>query len=133
MGLFPIALGLVVLAIFLLPSLSHNSRPDLVESISTAVLFLIGILLSAQMSGVSLRFTATTVEQHSLFGKKILPLDGLRGRRQVVRDTGEGKMRSLQIVPQNSQLKPIEFTRSYGLDEAFHIWFQSLPDLGQLK
>jgi hypothetical protein len=77
----------------------------------------------------SLRFTTDAVEKRSILTVVSIPLDHIRGRRQIAAGGDGENVRFFVIVPSHRSLPTIKCAEYHEFDDAFYDWFQSLPDL----
>lgn len=132
-ALFPVLFG-IVLTVVALGMDSHTSPTS--RMITWLVVFLFiatGIPLTAYTLSARVQFTQNSVEQRTLFSRRTLALDAIRGRRNYSISTTEGIEALRSLVPNDSALKEMDLSRKYKFDETFLAWFNSLPDLGKPK
>ena len=96
-----------------------------------AIVFMtVGIGLTVNFFNTTITFTAEAVELRTIFGRKKLPLSGIRGRREYeVHGVEGGITRYLKLVPNDGRLPTLDFMKHYTFDDAFYQWFYELPDL----
>ena len=82
-----------------------------------------------------IRVSDHAIELYGLSGTRSLPIDKIRGRRRYY-DPGDAESPGVWHVvfeSNNDQFPTIDVEEVYNFDDAFYQWFQSLPDIDQLK
>jgi len=132
------ALALLFLAFgcFFAIGVSVKAAVELAEpeplNVLIAILFvLVGIGWTTYTFNVTVTLSEDGITHRNLLGQKRLPLNGIRGRRECVVRGGDppGATRYLKLEPEDDRLPSISFGKNYNFDEAFYMWFNSLPDL----
>lgn len=95
---------------------------------SSAVL-LGGAVMTASAFTAKFEISADSVEIGSVFGKKKLALDAIRGRRQYA--TGSGRLTTIhfKLEPKDNGSVGLTFQNDFNFDDQFWLWFDQLPDL----
>jgi hypothetical protein len=115
--------------VLLVELVSGTSDPNPMALPLGALFLVVGIGMAIYAFTASVSFTQSTVEHRTIFSRKELPLDEIKGRREVVDKGKGGNTRYLRLVPGDDQLSTLEFSKNYTFDDAFYRWFYSLPDL----
>jgi hypothetical protein len=70
------------------------------------------------------------IELRTVFSRRRMPFDKIRGRRQYLSsDTEGGSTRYLKLESNEQTLPKLKFQKSYSFDQYFYDWFNRLPDL----
>jgi len=114
------------------PALDGSGAGRATEMFFAVVLFAAAIAGAAATWYSRVTLSAFAISTTGWLGKKSLPLDAVRGRREyVVRDYETGDTKYFRIEPNDSRLPALKFQQSYTFDDAFYGWFYSLPDLDE--
>ncbi len=104
-------------------------RPTTETLLITWLVLLCTVVFTLHAFTSAVRFTTDAVEKRYLLTIASIPLDQIRGRRQIAaRGDGEN-VRFFVIVPKRASLPTIKFAEYHDFDDAFYEWFMSLPDL----
>ncbi len=101
--------------------------PRLIFSASATLLG--GIVLTASAFTARFNISSDSIEIGSVFGKKKLALEAIRGRRQYA--TGSGRFTAIhfKLEPKYNGLAALTFQNNFNFDDQFWLWFDQLPDL----
>ena len=97
------------------------------------VLVASGGFLTAEKFTTAVTLTEKEVRLRSGFDDQKLPTDKIRGRRRYFAP-GDGESPGewrLKIVSEDDRFPTLDFDERYTFDEAFHAWFNQLPDLDE--
>jgi hypothetical protein len=111
-------------------------EPKFAEMVGTPVLAIVGVFLAWSAFRATVTLSADAIELRTLFERKRLPLNAIRGRREyVVRggtvDVG-GSTRYLKLEPNDDRLPTMDIVKYFNFDDRFYQWFKALPDLDAL-
>jgi hypothetical protein len=110
-------------------STAHNSQ--MLTWLMVFLFLATGIPIAVYTYSAQVHFTQNSVEEHTLFARRALPLDAIRGRRDYEIRTTEGIERQRSLVPSDPSLNEMDLSKGYNFDDAFYAWFNSLRDLGK--
>jgi hypothetical protein len=135
LAVFVLALGTLLPVGILVGIGSRQNKPIPWEAVAlvvlvTVVFAVIGVycVTFAFISRVTL--CEDVIELRTLFSRKKLPFDQIRGRREYVdRNLDGAGARCFRLVPKDDRLSPLDFEKAYAFDDAFFRWFNELPDL----
>ncbi len=136
----PVALGIFAVWSFFsiaiwVAVLRGDRDPSFYElfGVLCCTLFVGFFVVRAFRSSVSL--TETAIVLSSLSGTRILPYDKIRGRRRYYEpgDADSPGSWHLRFESTDDRYPSLEMDEIYNFDEEFRRWFNSLPDLDQLR
>jgi hypothetical protein len=105
-------------------------EPKLEEMVVSAILPMFGVLWVAFSFLSTVTLFVDALEHRTLLGRKRLPFEGIRGRREYFVDSYEsGSTRYLKLEPNDDRLPTLDFQKYYTFDREFYEWFNNLPDL----
>jgi hypothetical protein len=107
--------------------------PSTETALIISLIVLCTVIFALHTFTSSLRFTTDAVEKCSILTIASIPLDQVRGRRQIVAGGDGENVRFFVIVPNHRSLPTIKFAEYHDFDDAFYDWFLSLPDLDAPK
>jgi hypothetical protein len=99
--------------------------------VSSAVLFVFAAYVSSDAFRTAITLTDNAIELRTIFTRKRLRFNEIKGRREYTAIGKYGAIRGWKIVPNNDGLPTLKFDRNLELDDAFHAWFDQLPDLDE--
>jgi hypothetical protein len=88
-----------------------------------------GIVFTASAFTARFIVSANSIEIGSVFGKKKLALDAIRGRREYA--TGSGRLTTIhfKLEPKDNGSVGLTFQNDFNFDDQFWLWFDQFPDL----
>jgi hypothetical protein len=108
--------------------------PNLWEMLGIFAFVVVALLftISAYMDLVYL--SQSSIELRTIYGRKRLPLDRIRGRRRylVPGDADSPDTWHLKLEPNDDRFPILDFEENYNFDDFFKAWFYRLPDLDEL-
>ncbi|MGD0912855.1 MAG: hypothetical protein ABR928_13225 [Terracidiphilus sp.] len=104
-------------------------QPSAETALMISFIVLCTVMLALHTFTSAVRFTADSVEKRYLLTIASIPLDEIRGRRQIAPSGEQASIRFYVIVPNHASLPTIKCAEYHEFDDAFYDWFLSLPDL----
>lgn len=132
-AVFFLAVGVLILMGFS-RALTQQEDLDAVKVFLAILLPAVGIGMTAKAFSSRISFTENSVDLISVLGRKSMPLDQIRGRREYVARGGNpgASTRYLRLETKDGQ-PPLDFGKKlYRFDDQFWKWFNQLPDLDAL-
>ncbi len=116
-------------------AISGERDTTLLELLFPVAFLLFAGFLTACAFRNFIALTESAIELQSLFARKMLPFDKIRGRRRYL-DRGDENSPAvwhLKLEPNDDRFPILDIGEtSYRLDGSFYSWFNALPDLNAL-
>lgn len=123
--------GFLLFVTFLRGILTGEADPNITKTMIAIVLPIVGLFTAAHAFVSRVVFTNDALQRVTLIGRRTVPLNLIRGRREYVvnGDDPPGSTRYVRLELNNGD-KSIDLGKKlYNFDHQFWAWYNSLPDL----
>jgi hypothetical protein len=99
------------------------------DTVTTAIVFIFCAYIPACAFMATVTLSDDAIELRTLFSRRRLRFDQIRGRREYVGYGRYGGTRRFKLEPNDRRLPTLKFDKDYTFDRVFYDWFNKLPDL----
>jgi hypothetical protein len=116
-------------------AITGKRQASLQETLLPLVFLVTSCVLVAQAFRNYVALTQNEIVLQTLFTRRTLPLDKIRGRRRHLVRSGDETPDAwhLKLEPIDDRFPELDFEeKQYALDDYFHAWFAALRDLDEI-
>ncbi len=132
-ALFFLTFGFLFSVRFLEDILTGETNPNIATTMIAIVFPIVGLFMAAYAFVSRVVFADDALQRVTLIGRRTVPLNLIRGRREYVANGGDPPSSTRYVrLELNNGDKPIDLGKKlYNFDDQFWNWYNSLPDLDE--